>query len=460
MQDEHRSPADAGELSRRDFVRAGAVAGLGATAFGCTPGAYGRGAASPQASPLFTAPPLERVRMGFVGIGGMGSVHLDNYLQLEGVEVKAVCDIVPEKVARAKRKVVEKGQPEPAGYDRGPRDFERMCAEQDLDLVLTATPWEWHVPVCLAALRTGKHAATEVPAAVTLDECWQLVEAAERYHKHCVMLENCCYDRREMLMLNLVRQGMFGELLHGECSYQHDLRGIKFSTDGEGLWRRAHATRRNGNLYPTHGLGPIAQCMNVNRGNKFDYLVSMSTPSRGLQLWQQEHLTADDPRRNEAYVLGDVNLTLIKTALGQTIYLVHDTNTPRPYSRINAIQGTRGLMQGWPDRIYVEGRSAQNDRWEPLDTWFQRYEHPLWKSERVRTASGGHGGMDFLEDWRLITCLRAGLATDWDVYDAAAWSAIVELSERSVAGGSRPMDVPDFTRGRWRTRPPLGIVEE
>jgi predicted dehydrogenase len=462
MQDDHRIPADAGDVTRRDFVRAGA-AGLGAAAvvpaFGGAPGGFGRGAGPLQASPLFAAPPLERVRMGFVGIGGMGSVHLDNYLQLEGVEVKAVCDIVPEKVARAKRKVVEKGQPEPAGYDRGPRDFERLCAEQDLDLVLTATPWEWHVPVCLAALRTGKHAATEVPAAVTLDECWQLVEAAERYHKHCVMLENCCYDRREMLMLNLVRQGIFGELLHGECSYQHDLRGVKFSTDGEGLWRRAHATRRNGNLYPTHGLGPIAQCLNVNRGNKFDFLVSMSTPSRGLQLWQQEHLAADDPRRRETYVLGDVNLSLIKTALEQTIYLVHDTNSPRPYSRINAIQGTRGLMQGWPDRIYVEGRSAHEDQWEPLETWFRQYEHPLWRSERVRTASGGHGGMDFLEDWRLITCLRAGLPTDWDVYDAAAWSAVSELSERSVARGSRPMDIPDFTRGRWRTRPALGIVE-
>jgi hypothetical protein len=256
-----------------------------------------------------------------------------------------------------------------------------------------------------------------------------------------------------------VRQGIFGELLHGECSYQHDLRGVKFSTDGEGLWRRAHATRRNGNLYPTHGLGPIAQCLNVNRGNTFDYLVSMSTPSRGLQLWQQEHLAADDPRRRETYVLGDVNLTLIKTSLGQTIYLVHDTNAPRPYSRINAIQGTRGLMQGWPDRIYIEGRSAHDDQWEPLDAWFQQYEHPLWRSERVRTASGGHGGMDFLEDWRLITCLRAGLPTDWDVYDAAAWSAVSELSERSVARGSRPMDIPDFTRGRWRTRPALGIVE-
>jgi predicted dehydrogenase len=450
-----RSTAGPGGLSRRDFVRAGATAGL-STAL--VP-AFGKAQAPQQTTPLFTAPPLERVRMGFVGIGGMGSVHLDNCLQLEGVEVKAVCDIVPEKVTRAKQKVVEKGQPEPVGYDRGPRDFERMCAEQELDLVLTATPWEWHVPVCLAALRTGKHAATEVPAAVTLDECWQLVEAAERHRKHCVMLENCCYDQREMLMLNLVRQGVFGELLHGECSYQHDLRDIKFSTEGEGLWRRAHATRRNGNLYPTHGLGPIAQCMNINRGNRFEYLVSMSGPSRGLQLWQQEHLTADDPRRAERYVLGDVNLTLIKTVAGQTIYLVHDTNSPRPYSRINLIQGTRGLMQGWPDRIYVEGRSAQAHRWEPLDTWFRDHEHPLWRSERVRQASGGHGGMDFLEDWRLIACLRNGLPTDWDVYDAAAWSAVVELSQRSVASKSRAMDVPDFTRGRWRTRPPLGIVE-
>jgi len=447
-------PADSQQgVTRRDFVTAGAAVGMGLAA---AP-AFGRLQAQ-QPSPLFAAPPLERVRMGFVGIGGMGSVHLDNFLAIEGVEVKAVCDIVPEKVARAKQKVVQAGQSEPTGYDRGPRDFERLCAEQDLDLVLTATPWEWHVPVCLAAMRSGKHAATEVPAAYTLDECWQLVETAERTRKHCVMLENCNYDRREMLTLNLVRRGLLGEVLHGECSYQHDLRDVKFSTEGEGLWRRAHATRRNGNLYPTHGLGPIAQCMNVNRGNRFDHLVSMSGPSRGLQLWQQEHLAADDARRNERYVLGDVNVTLIKTALGQTIYVVHDTNLPRPYSRIDAIQGTRGLMQGWPDRIHIEGRS-QAHRWETLDTYFQEFEHPLWRSERVRQASRGHGGMDFLEDWRLIVCLRGGLPLDMDVYDAAAISAVCELSERSVANRSRSLDVPDFTRGRWRTRPPLGIVE-
>jgi hypothetical protein len=356
-------------------------------------------------------------------------------------------------------KVVAAGQPRPAGYDRGPRDFERMIAEQELDLVFTATPWEWHVPICLEAMRNGKHAATEVPAAYTVDDCWKLVEAAERYRKHCVMMENCCYDRREMLMLNLVRQGIFGEVEHAECAYNHDLRSVKFDTDGEGLWRRAHATRRNGNLYPTHGLGPIAQCLNINRGNQFDYLVSMSSGSRGLQLWQEEHLATDDPRRGERYVLGDVNTTMIRTVQGQTVYLVHDTNLPRPYSRINMIQGTRGLMQGWPDRIYVEGRSQRNDAWETLDTWYQQYEHPFWKSESVRTRSVGHGGMDWLEDWRLVACLRAGQPTDQNVYDAASWSAICELTERSVSNRSRAVDVPDFTRGRWRSTPPLPILE-
>ena len=413
---------------------------------------------APAAGP-FAAAPLEKVRVGFVGIGLQGTVHLENFLALDGVEVKAVCDTVPDKVAAAQAKVVAAGQSRPNGYDRGPRDFERLVAEEDLDLVFTATPWEWHVPVCLAAMRHGKHAATEVPAAYTVDDCWALVETAEQQQKHCMMMENCCYDRRELLMLSLVRQGLFGELLHAECAYNHDLRAIKFETRDEGLWRRTHATRRNGNLYPTHGLGPIAQCLGINRGNQFDYLVSMSGPSRGLQLWQQDQLAADDPRRAERYVLGDVNVSLIRTVQGQTITLVHDTNLPRPYTRINMIQGTRGIMQGWPDRIYIEGRSPQPHRWEPLDRWFQQYEHPLWRSEQVRNASRGHGGMDFLEDWRLVACLRAGLPLDQDVYDAAAWSAICELTERSVASRSAPVSIPDFTRGRWRERPPLGIVE-
>ncbi|GAB4339000.1 MAG: Gfo/Idh/MocA family oxidoreductase [Dehalococcoidia bacterium] len=455
--DSHHNEA---RLDRREIIKLGALTGLGTAlsglaASGCA--SLGRRTRPAPPQPLAVAP-IPRVRMGFVGVGGMGSVHVRNFLRIDGVEIKAVCDIVPEKVARIQSWVVEAGQPKPTGYTRGEHDFRRLCEEEDLDLVLTATPWRWHVPVCVAAMTNGKHAATEVPAAVTLDECWQLVETAERYNKHCVMMENCCYDRPEMMVLNMVRQGLFGEILHGECGYLHDLRGVKFAQDGEGLWRRAHSQTRNGNLYPTHGLGPIAQCVNINRGDRFDYLVSMSGPSRGLQLWQREHLAPDDPRRQETYILGDVNVSLIKTALGRTIYLVHDTNLPRPYSRINLVQGTRGLFAGYPDRIYIEGRSPSH-RWEDAATYYEEFEHPLWKGLREQTkGAAGHGGMDFLEAYRLIACLQAGLPTDMNVYDAASWSVVSALTEKSVSNRSRPVDFPDFTRGRWRTNPPLGII--
>jgi hypothetical protein len=387
----------------------------------------------------------------------MGNVHLDNLLQLEGVEIRAVGDIVPEKVRAAQAKVEQAGFGRPEGYDRGPRDYERMCDRPDLDLVYTATPWEWHVPICVAAMRAGKHAATEVPAAYTLDGCWELVETAERTRRQCVMMENCNYDRPELMLLNLVRQGLLGELLHGEAGYLHDLRAIKFSTEGEGLWRRAHAQRRNGNLYPTHGLGPIAQCMDINRGDRFEYVVSMSSPTRGLELFAAEQFPPGDPRRAERFRLGDVNTALIKTARGRTIYLAHNCDNPRPYIRINMLQGTRGLFQGYPDRIHVEGRSPAH-RWEDAAAYYEEFDHPLWRSERVRSASGGHGGMDFLEDFRLVECLRTGAPLDMNVYDAAALSSLCEATERSVAARSRPVDIPDFTRGRWKTQPPLPIV--
>ncbi len=448
------------DTDRREFLKLSALAGVGAalgamTSTGCA--IPGRRLNAAPATP-FAAPPLDVVRIGFVGVGGMGTHHVRTLLRIDGAQITAVCDIRPEHAERAKKLVMDAGQPAPTLYTRGERDFERLCAKEDLDLVFTATPWRWHVPVCLAAMNNGKHAATEVPAATTVEDCWALVETAEKTRRHCVMMENCCYDRAEMLCLNLVRRGLLGEVLHGEGGYCHDLRGIKFSPHGEGLWRRAHSETRDGNLYPTHGLGPVAQCMDINRGDRFDYLVSMSSPSRGLQLWQQEHLAPDDPRRNEDYVLGDVNVCLIKTVKGRTIYLVHDTNLPRPYSRLHTVQGTRGIFEKWPSRVHIEGRSPGHG-WETLEEYYAEFEHPLWKSEAVKKVSGGHGGMDFLEDYRLIQCLRRGLPLDMDVYDAAAWSAVSELTERSVADRSRPMDVPDFTRGRWKSYPPLGIVE-
>jgi hypothetical protein len=401
--------------------------------------------------------PLSNVRIGFVGIGLQGSSHVNNLLRIDGCRITAVCDIRPERTEWAASAIVAAGHPAPTAYTRGPRDFERLAETEDLDLVYTATPWEWHVPVMLAAMRNGKHAATEVPAAVYLDDCWALVEAAERYGRHAVMMENCNYDRMEMMVFNMARQGLFGELLHAEGGYLHDLRAIKFENRNEGLWRRAWSTKIDGNLYPTHGLGPLANCLDVNRGDRFEYLVSMSGPSRGLQDWAREHFAPGAPERAERYVLGDVNTSLIKTARGRTIVVQHSTNLPRPYSRIHLLQGTKGLFQGYPNRVYLEGR-GRRDEWVPADDLLGEFEHPLWREMRERSAGAGHGGMDYLEDHRLIACLRTGVATDMNVYDAAALSSIVELSARSNDRKSRAVDVPDFTRGRWRSLPALPIV--
>jgi len=296
-----------------------------------------------------------------------------------------------------------------------------------------------------------------VPSAYTLEDCWRLVETAERMRKHCLLMENCNYDRPEMMVFNMARQGLFGEILHAECGYLHDLRGIKFEDAHEGLWRRAHSMKRNGNLYPTHGLGPVANVLDNNRGDRFESLVSLSSPSRGLQEWAESHYPEGDPKRQEQYVCGDVNTSLIRTANGKTIVVSFSTNLPRPYSRVHMVQGTKGLFHGYPNRVYVEGRGPV-DRWQDYDACLAEFDHPLWKDLTQRSEGAGHGGMDFIEDYRLVKCLHEGLPTDMNVYDAASISAVGPLSEWSVANGGRPVEFPDFTRGRWRTWPKLEIL--
>jgi hypothetical protein len=442
-------------FTRRALLKLG-IAG-GATTLGR---ANLRSAAQQPASPAegpFAAPPIETVRIGFVGVGLQGGSHVRNFLAIPGCRITAVCDIREERASWAIKTVTEAGHPAPRVYTRGPRDFERLCETEDLDLVFTATPWEWHVPVLLAAMKNGKHAATEVPAAMFLDDCWALVEAAEKQRKHCVMMENCNYDRMEMMVFNIVRQDALGEVLHAEGGYLHDLREVKFERRNEGLWRRAWSTKLDGNLYPTHGLGPIANCLDINRGDRFEYLVSMSSPSRGLQRWAAEHFPADAAERKERYVLGDVNTSLIKTDRGRTIMVQHCTNLPRPYSRIHMVQGTKGLFQGYPNRLYLEGRGEPH-RWLDAAGLRSEFDHPLWKELEERAAGAGHGGMDFIEDYRLIKCLREGTPTDMNVYDAAALSAVVELSVQSTGRKSRAVEFPDFTRGKWRALPKLGIV--
>jgi predicted dehydrogenase len=448
-------------LERREFLKtlaaAGAGLGLGACGAGAAPAGASAAALPPPDPTLFAAPRLQVVRVGFVGVGHQGSDHIPNFLGIEGVEIRAICDLVPAKVEAAQKRVTDAGRPKPVGYSRGPEDFRRMCDEAELDLVFTATPWEMHAPVCLAAMRAGKHAATEVPMAVSLEECWELVETAERTRRHCVMMENCCYDRTEMMIFNMVRQGVFGELLHAECGYLHDIRAEKLTDYYEGRWRVKHSIAHNGDLYPTHGVGPVAQWLNINRGNRFDYLVSMAGNSRGLNLWAAEHLGPASAEAVQPYALGDVVTTLIRTTAGQTVVVTHNTDSPRPYSRNIGLQGTKGLVRKYPNEIiHLEGRSP-GGAWQDLGAYRAQYDHPLWKSLEAASSGAGHGGMDYIEDFRLIQNLRAGAPMDMDVYDGATWTAVRMLSERSVADRSRPQDFPDFTRGAWTARPPLSI---
>ena len=452
-------------LGRRELLKLGAAGlGLGATS-GLSPipasadldHQQQRPDMGPAPAKLFAADPIDVVRIGFVGVGGMGGAHVRNFLGLEGIEIVALCDIDSARNEEVSSWVTDDGRAPPTMYGRHETDFVRMCETEDLDLVFTATPWEWHVPVCVSAMENEKHAATEVPAAYTTDDCWKLVEYAEKYRKHCVMMENCNYDRPEMMVFHMARLGLLGDILHAECGYLHDLREIKFSDVGEGLWRRAHSMVRDGNLYPTHGLGPVANVMDINRGDQFEYLVSMSSPSQGLQEWPKATYPENHLKRTERYVLGDVNTTMIKTVRGRTIYLSHDTNLPRPYSRIHMVQGTKGLFQGYPHRVHIEGLSSGHE-WQDWMDLRDEYDHPLWKDLEEQSAGAGHGGMDYIEDYRLVKCLREGKPTDMNVYDAAAMSVITPLSEWSVAKRSRPIDVPDFTRGRWAQWPKLEIL--
>ena len=443
-------------LNRRDFLRQTAVAGFGAGLAGLAVSGCADGLRWAAAPADWSDKPKDLVKVGFVGIGNQGRSHVGNLLKIEGCRITAVCDILPERAQWASKQITAAGHPEPAVYTSGERDFARMCKTEDLDLVYTVTPWQWHTPVCVAAMENGKHAASEVPIATSLEECWQLVETAEKTRRYCIMMENCCYDYQEMVTLNMIRQGLLGEILHAECGYLHDLREHKLApTTYQGMWRLDFAIRRDGNPYPTHGIGPVAWCMDINRGDAFDYLVSVSTKSVGLNLYARRKY----PKwANQKFKLGDVNTSVIHTVAGKTILVKHGTHLPRPYSRDFLIQGTTGIVCKYPTPlVYVEGKSP-SDQWEDMEPYSKKYEHPVWTSLAQKSQGAGHGGMDYIEDYRLIESLRKGEPLDQDVYDAAAWSAIVEASCRSVARKGKPVDIPDFTRGRWKTNPPLGII--
>src|SRR5436190_958030 len=398
----------------------------------------------------------ERVRLGIIGVGGRGSSLVRDLLAVENVEVKAICDLVPDKVARAQKAVTDAGQPQPAGFSKGEGDFKSLT-QLDLDIVYVATPWNWHVRMAVSAMKNGKHAAVEVPACTTLDECWELVNTSESTRQHCVILENCCYGSTEMMVQAMVGDGVFGQLTHGDAAYLHDLRSILTANEGEGLWRRFPHMQRNGNLYPTHGLGPVAHYFDIHRGDRFDYMVSVSSPEASLSEYVKANFPESDPKRTEKYVCGDMNTSVIKTLKGRTILLQHNVVCPRPYSRLNSISGTKGAFADYPARVFVDGQ--KEEAWQAADSFREKYEHPLWKETgEMARKTGGHGGMDYVMNYRLMDCLKRGLAPDMDVYDAAAWSAPTPLSEASVAAHGGPQEFPDFTRGGWDKRASKGFA--
>jgi predicted dehydrogenase len=445
------------DLTRRDLLKGAALAAAGgvlspAIAENITAAEHPDLAPpAPPARATMKRVPFERhdtVRIGIVGTGLRGRSVLNELLAIEGVRITAICDVVQDKVARASKMITDKGQPAPATIVKGDRGFQELVQRDDIDFIYTATPWEWHVPVMLAAMAAGKHCGSECPIGTTLKDLWALVDASEKSRRHCLHLENCNYGENEMLVNRMVHAGVFGEILHAEAAYLHDLRSILFETRDEGLWRRAWHTRANANLYPTHGLGPVSWYLDIHAGDRYDYLVAMGGPHRGLELWREAKLEKSDPRWQEKYVTGDHNTSLLKTVNGKTVMLQHDVSNPRPYTRHNRVQGTKGAFEDYPPRVYVEGQ-AGGERWGTIDEWKKTHTDPLWTKLGDRAKNGGHGGMDFVMAYRLVECLRQGLVPDFDVYDAAAWSAPFPLSEMSLAKGSAPMKFPDFTRGEW-----------
>lgn len=448
-------------MNRKDFIRSTALA----TAAVSLPGKN-----------LFGSFADPKVRIGLIGTGLRGQNHLELLLRRTDVDLIAICDVSDVMLATAKDMIIKSGKKMPQIYTGDDYAWKRLLEKEKLDGVVIATPWEWHKPMVIGALEAGlKYVGTEVTLGITLQDHWDVVKAAEKYNANVMMLENVCYRRDVMAVLNMVRQGLFGELIHLQGGYQHDLREVKFN-DGinpyghgvefgekgfsEAKWRTNHSVHRNGDLYPTHGVGPIAQYININRGNRFLSLCSFSSKSRGLHNHIVKQGGENHPNAKVRFKLGDVVTTSIDCANGETILLQHDTSLPRPYSLGFRVQGTEGLWMEVNRSIYIQDKSAKNDQWDEAKTWLDKYDHPLWVRWSKDTEGAGHGGMDFFVVHSFIESIKRKQPTPMDVYDAAAWSAITPLSEQSIELGHETVEFPDFTGGQWMYRKPVFALND
>lgn len=405
----------------------------------------------------YAVPKLETVRIGIIGLGDRGPDHLSGLVKIEGVEIKALCDIRPEMAEKAKKSIEGTGH-NPTLYSGSSESWKELCDRNDIDVVYIATPWDMHTPMALYAMESDKHVCVEVPAALTIEDCWKLVETSERTRKYCRMLENACYG--SLLTINMVRQGFYGDIVHGEGGYLHNLvdRYLFKKDQYWDMWRLRHNARQRGDLYPTHGLGPICQIMDINRGNNLDYMVSMSSDDFTLGAKAKELAATDDffkPFANQKY-RGNMTTSIIRTKKGQTIKIGHDTSSPNIHSAWHKIIGTKGTTFGAPRSISNGGEKWLSE--QEIQALEKKYEPEITKRiGELAEKVGGHGGIDFIQNWIIIDSFRNGLPCDQDVYDAALWSAIVPLSEWSATNHSNPIKIPDFTNGAWITNEPFDI---
>ena len=450
-------------MNRRDLITAAAAASGTMALAG--------GAAQAKATR-----PSGRLRLGMIGVGMRGRVLLRELVRRDDVEVVGLCDIDAFTLNEALKQFAEAGKPAPRLYTGSNEVWREMLAGADLDGVVIATPWELHAPMAIGAMRARVPVACEVVAGVTLDDHWQVLRTQLETGTPYMLLENVCYRRDVMAALNMVRQGVFGEMIHLEGGYQHDLRDVKFNAGvpgqaygggvefgdrgwSEARWRTGHSVRRNGDLYPSHGIGPCAMWAGVNRGNRFTRLTSYASKARGLH----NHIVAkgcpDHPNAGVTFRLGDLVQTMIGCENGETIMLSHDTSLPRPYSLGFRVQGEKGLWMDVNKSVHIEGQS-QPHRWDEAQAWFDRYDHPLWKAHAAQAEGAGHGGMDFFVIHAFVEALKAQAPMPIDIYDAVTWSAVTPLSEASIAEGNRTVDFPDFTDGAWRDRAPIFALDD
>ena len=459
-------------INRRSFIQKTSLATAAMSVLGASSCQEETTANPAQGAYLggFAAPKLETIRAAFIGVGHRGKGHIRNFSRLTQTEVVAISDLYQDNVDKAAA-IVQEEQPQNnnpiALYAGEDTLWKKMLEEVRPDVVFISTNWANHAPMAIAAMEAGAHAFVEVPLALTTDELWAIVNTAEKTQKHCMMMENVNYSRDELLFLNLCRQGLLGDLLHAEAAYIHELRWqMEEQERGTGSWRTYHYANRNGNLYPTHGLGPVAQYMNLARGeDTFDTLVSFSTPALGRKAYAQKNYPEDHKWNQLNYKGGDLNTSIIKTQLGRTVMVQWDETSPRPYSRLNLIQGTLGTLAGFPSRVALEGGvlgiTKDHHSWvqgEAMAAVYEKYDHPLYKRLNSQAKGSGHGGMDGIMMYRIVECLQQGQPLDQNLYEGCFWSAVSPLSEASVASGGQPHQFPDFTRGQWKNTAPLAII--